>query len=342
MTKVVVATDAWHPQINGVVRTLENLASAASAFGASFRFLTPQNFRTIGLPIYPEIRLSLVGASTAGRLVEAEPFDFVHLATEGPLGLAVRLHCLRGGIPFTTSYHTNFPAYVAKRTRIPPRWTYALLRRFHNAGAATFVATRSIENDLRCRGFERLMLWSRGVDHDQFRQRPGACLGLPGPVFLYVGRLAIEKNLPAFLGLDLPGTKVVVGDGPARRALEVAYPHAIFLGRRSGNDLARVYAGADVFVFPSLTDTFGLVLLEAMSSGLPVAAFPVAGPHDVVGTSGAGVLDQDLRRACLSALEIPRWKARAHAETFRWRESARQFLDNLAASQKEEFRSITD
>ncbi len=333
MTKVLVATDAWHPQINGVVRSLEGLASAAREFGASFRFMTPEGFRTVGLPFYPEIRLALVGASTVGRQMEKERFDHVHLATEGPLGLAVRRHCLRERIPFTTSYHTNFPAYVAERTRIPKPWTYALLRRFHNAGTGVFVATDTLEHDLARRGFERLMRWSRGVDHRQFRRRPRFALGLAGPLFLYVGRLAVEKNLSAFLDLDLPGTKVVVGDGPARRGLEASFPDAVFLGHRSGDALASLYASADVFVFPSLTDTFGLVLLEAMSSGLPVAAFPVPGPRDVVGLSGAGVLDEDLQHACLAALEIPRWKPRAHAETFSWRDSARQFLDNLVAAQ---------
>ena len=329
-----MVTDTWHPQVNGVVRSLENLEMAALALGASFRFLTPSAFRTIGLPSYPEIRLALVCPSTVGRHVEAAAFDHVHLSTEGPLGLAVRRHCLREHIPFTTSYHTDFPAYVAKRTRLPKTWTYALLRRFHNAGTGTFVATGSLENELAGRGFKGLMRWSRGVDHLQFRQRPGSALGFPGPLFLYVGRLALEKNLPAFLDLELPGTKVVVGDGPARRELASRYPDAKFLGYQSGVALADLYAGADVFVFPSLTDTFGLVLLEAMASGLPVAAFPVAGPRDVVGTTGAGVLDPDLGRACLAALAVPRWKARARAEKFSWNDSARQFLANLTAADK--------
>ncbi len=335
MTKVLVATDAWYPQVNGVVRSLESLASAAREFGATFRFLTPEDFKTVGLPGYSEIRLVLAGPSSVGRRVEAEPFDHVHIATEGPLGFAVRRHCLRERIPFTTSYHTNFPAYVAARTWIPEHWTYALLRRFHNAGEGTFVATETLERDLTRRGFERLMRWSRGVNHHQFRSRPTVGIGVARPVFLSVGRLAIEKNLSAFLKLDLPGTKVVVGDGPARRGLEAAHPDAVFLGHLSGDALARVYGGSDVFVFPSLTDTFGLVLLEAMSSGLPVAAFPVPGPRDVVGASGAGVLDEDLKRACLDALDIPRWKPRAHAETFSWRDSARQFLDNIAVAQND-------
>jgi glycosyltransferase involved in cell wall biosynthesis len=231
--------------------------------------------------------------------------------------------------PFTTSYHTRFPEYIATRTRIPESVTYAFLRRFHNAGCGVMVSTASIADDLNKRGFQRLMHWSRGVDHRQFTPAKAEAFDLPRPIFLYAGRLAPEKNVEAFLELDLPGSKVVVGDGPSRRALQAAYPEAHFLGTKTGDALAVQYASADVFVFPSRTDTFGMVLIEALACGLPVAALPVPGPLDVIGTSGAGVLDFDLRAACLAALDIPREKARAHALTFTWANSARQFLDNI-------------
>jgi glycosyltransferase involved in cell wall biosynthesis len=235
-------------------------------------------------------------------------------------------------LPFTTSYHTRFPEYIATRTRIPESLTYAVLRRFHNAGDGIMVSTPTVARELEERGFMRLMRWSRGVDAVRFNPSKRASLDLPGPIFLYAGRLAPEKNLEAFLALDLPGTKVVVGEGPSSATLRRAYPDVHFLGVRKGEDLARVYASADVFVFPSRTDTFGMVLLEAMASGLPVAALPVPGPLDVVGASGAGVLDEDLRAACLAALEIPRARARAHAETFTWANATEQFLANVTAA----------
>jgi glycosyltransferase involved in cell wall biosynthesis len=330
MYRILVVTDAWHPQVNGVVRSLEELAAAALDLGASVQFLTPQGFRSFGLPTYPEIRLAVTTASRVGRRIEALSVNHIHIATEGPLGFAARRYCLRKNLCFTTSYHTKFPEYISARAFVPKRWIYRGLRRFHNAGSGIFVATETLAADLEARGFKKLMRWSRGVDHGLFRMRSTSVLDFPRPIFLSVGRLAVEKNLEAFLSLDLPGSKVLVGDGPERAALEKAYPQAHFLGSHTGGALAEIYSSADVFVFPSLTDTFGLVLLEAMSSGLPVAAFPVPGPLDVVGESGAGVLDKDLKSACLKALEIPRWKARAHAETFSWRASAEQFLTGLS------------
>jgi glycosyltransferase involved in cell wall biosynthesis len=296
--------------------------------------LTPEGFRTLGLPFYPEIRLAFATAGMVGRRIETAQVDHVHIATEGPLGFAARRYCLDRGRAFSTSYHTNFPDYISARLPIPKEWTYRLLRWFHNAGSGIMVSTARLEGKLADRGFERLMLWSRGVDHVRFRARPRSVLDHPRPIFLYVGRLAVEKNLEAFLDLDLAGTKVLVGDGPARAALESAYPEARFLGTRIGEALAETYASADVFVFPSLTDTFGMVLLEAMASGLPVAAYPVPGPLDLVGDSGAGVLDADLGRACRLALDIPRGRPRAHALNFGWKESARQFLDNVAVAEQ--------
>lgn len=327
--RLLIATDAWRPQINGVVRSLEYMAAEAPRFGAEAVLLTPERFRSVPMPTYPEIRLSLVGpGSVAGILDEIAP-THVHIATEGPIGLATRLTCSRQGRAFTTSYHTRFPEYVAARTGIPEAWSYRALRRFHRAARAMMVSTPSLERELAGRGFRNIMRWTRGVDTDLFRPRSERILDVAGPIFLYVGRVAVEKNLDAFLGLDLPGTKVVVGDGPSRSELARRYPEARFLGSLTGEDLARAYASADVFVFPSLTDTFGIVLIEALASGLPIAAFPVTGPLDVVGISGCGVLDADLRQAALAALAIPKDRCRAHGETFTWHESARQFFSNI-------------
>ncbi|MGA3339812.1 MAG: glycosyltransferase family 1 protein [Methylocella sp.] len=329
MTRILVATDAWKPQINGVVRSLESVARALYEFGAEIEFLTPQDFTTIPLPTDHEIRLALASCRSVEKRLDGAAIDHIHIATEGPIGFAARRYCLRMKRPFTTSYHTRFPEYIATRTRIPESVTYAFLRRFHNAGCGVMVSTASIADDLNKRGFQRLMHWSRGVDHRQFTPAKAEAFDLPRPIFLYAGRLAPEKNVEAFLELDLPGSKVLVGDGPSRRALQAAYPEAHFLGTKTGDALAVQYASADVFVFPSRTDTFGMVLIEALACGLPVAALPVPGPLDVIGTSGAGVLDFDLRAACLAALDIPREKARAHALTFTWANSARQFLDNI-------------
>ena len=341
MIRILVATDAWRPQVNGVVHSLEAMAKAAGALGAEVRFLTPDGFRSFPLPTYNEIRLALATPGAVRARVEAEhaaswPIDHIHIATEGPIGMATRRFCLRAGRVFTTSFHTRFPEYLAARTMLPARTTkgiaYAWLRRFHNAAAGVMVSTPSLERELRERGFGRLMTWSRGVDCDLFRPRETSVLDLPRPIFLNVGRIAVEKNIKAFLDLDLPGSKVLVGDGPARASLEKAHPEAHFLGLQKGEDLAAIYASADVFVFPSLTDTFGMVLLEAIACGTPVAAFPVPGPNDVIGGSTAGALDPDLRTACLRALALSRADARAHALTFTWRESARQFVDNVVGA----------
>jgi glycosyltransferase involved in cell wall biosynthesis len=327
--RVLIATDAWRPQINGVVRSLEHMAEEAPRFGAEVVFLTPERFRSFPMPTYPEIRLSLTRPGTITRILDEVKPTHVHIATEGPIGLAMRLACSRQGRAFTTSYHTRFPEYVAARTPIPESWSYRALLRFHRSARAMMVSTPSLERELTGRGFRNIMRWTRGVDTTLFRPRNERVLDAAAPVFLYVGRVAVEKNLEAFLGLDLPGTKVIVGDGPSRAELEVKYPAARFLGPLTGEDLARVYASADVFVFPSLTDTFGIVLLEALASGLPIAAFPVTGPMDVIGSSGCGVLKEDLREAALEALDISHDRCRAHGETFTWQESARQFFSNI-------------
>lgn len=331
--KILIVSDAWHPQVNGVVRTLAMTEAELTQMGHRVDILGPDRFRTVPLPSYPEIRIAVDAEWRMRRLLRDANPDALHIATEGPLGLAARNHCVRRGIGFTTAYHTRFPEYVRDRAPVPVALTYRLLRWFHAPAKSVMVATPSIESDLVARGFRNVRRWSRGVDTTLFRPRPeladGAFPDLPRPISLYVGRVAVEKNIEAFLSLDLPGTKLVVGGGPALAQLRTKYPEVRFAGPLLGEDLARAYAGADVFVFPSRTDTFGLVLLEAMASGLPVAAFPVAGPLDVVGSSGAGVLSEDLGAAVLEALAIPRGRARAHALRFSWRAAAQQFLDNL-------------
>ena len=301
--RILIATDAWHPQINGVVRTLAMTAAAAKPFGVDIRFLTPESFRTVALPGYPGIRVALPEPTRIAALIaEANP-DSIHIATEGPIGLLVRRYCRKHARPFTTSFHTRFPDYISARAPIPEAWIWAALRWFHSASRAVMAATPALADELRQRGFRNVVLWPRGVDIGLFHPRE-TDLRLPRPIFLSVGRIAVEKNLDAFLSLDLPGTKVVVGDGPARATLERTYPDAVFLGAQAGEQLAATYAAADVFVFPSRTDTFGLVLLEALASGVPVAAFPAAGPRDVIGDTPVGVLDEDLRSASLAALKI--------------------------------------
>src|SRR5262249_12524367 len=281
--RILLVTDAWRPQVNGVVRTLERLAENLPAVGAEAEFLTPQGFRSVPLPTYPDIRLALTTPWEIGKRMAAAHDDHVHIVTEGPLGTLARRVQLKEGKPFTTSYHTRFPEYLRARMPVPEALTYAWLRRFHNAAAATLVATPSLAAELAAKGFTKLRPWTRGVDTELFNPVRRDDLGLPKPIFLYVGRVAVEKNIGAFLGLDLPGSKVVVGDGPAMAQLKARHPDAHFLGEHIGLDLARIYASSDVFVFPSRTDTFGIVLLEALASGLPVAAYPVTGRVDIVG-----------------------------------------------------------
>jgi glycosyltransferase involved in cell wall biosynthesis len=326
--RILIATDAWHPQVNGVVRTLTMMADAARKLGADVSFLTPQSFRTVALPSYPDLRVALPSpARIAQLIVEAKP-DNIHIATEGPIGFLVRRYCRQRGIPFTTSFHTRFPEYVSARAPIPESWVWAMLRRFHARSGAVMAATPALATELRGRGFRNVVLWPRGVDATLFRPRQ-TDLGVARPVFLSVGRVAVEKNLEAFLALDLPGTKVVVGDGPARGELEKRFPDAKFVGARHGEALAEAYAAGDVFVFPSKTDTFGLVLLEALASGVPVAAFPVSGPLDVIGDAPVGSLDNDLRQACLTALTASREACREFALKQSWDVSARAFVDNV-------------
>lgn len=326
--RVLIATDAWHPQVNGVVRTLTSLQGSARGLGADIAFLSPEGFPAVPLPTYPGLRLALPGRREIARRIEAARPEAIHVATEGPIGLAARGYCLRNRLPFTTSFHTRFPEYVAARFRVPVSWSYLALRRFHSAARVTMASTASLMTELRGRGFRKLGLWSRGVDTDLFRPEP-ASLDLPRPIFLNAGRIAVEKNLEAFLSLDLPGSKVVIGEGPQEAELRRRFPAVHFLGPRHGRDLASLIAAADVFVFPSRTDTYGLVQLEALACGVPLAAFPVAGPRDVIGDSPVGVLDEDLRTACLAALTLSRESCRAFALGRSWERSTRQFLRNV-------------
>ena len=327
--KILIVTDAWTPQINGVVRTLQMTVRELRALGHRVELLSPDQFHSMACPGYAEIRLALASRRTVRRRMLALAPDALHVATEGPLGIHARAVAIEQGWPFTTAYHTRFPEYLRARLPIPLSVSYAFLRRFHDAGTATLAATPAIVDDLRAHGFAAPRAWSRGVDTALFnpdgpREPRGAA-----PVFLHVGRIAVEKQVDEFLKLDLPGEKWVVGDGPERPRLQSTYPEARWFGALQGEALARVFRSADVKVFTSVTDTFGLVLVEAMASGTPVAAFPVAGPIDVVGRSGGGVLDADLRRACLAALALPREGARAHAMGFSWAAATRQFVDAL-------------
>ena len=336
--RIVIVSDAAPPQVNGVVRTLQQLTQNLTAMGHEVTFITPDMFRTVPLPTYKEIRLALFpGAKIARMIRDANP-NAIHIATEGPLGLAARSFCLRKKIPFSTSFHTRFAEYLNARTGIPLSWGYAFLRRFHAKSTALMVATPSLQKELKERGFGDPVIWSRGVDTERYRPRPDFAdahpKGLARPVWLNVGRIAVEKNIEAFLDLDLPGSKMVVGEGPRLDYLKKKYPEAHFTGPLFGEELAEAYAGADVFVFPSRTDTFGLVLIEAMAAGTPVAGYPVQGPGDVLafGAGGmkAGALDEDLKTACMAALRLSRDDARAYAMTFAWDACAKQFISNLA------------
>jgi glycosyltransferase involved in cell wall biosynthesis len=326
--KVLVATDAWRPQVNGVVRTLGSLARAAAKLGVEIDFLTPEGFWTFSVPTYPGLRLALPRRKRVADRIETARPDAIHLATEGPIGHAVRAHCIRRGRPFTTSYTTRFPEYISARSPIPQQWIYNALRRFHGAAAVTMVATPSLMSELSERGFANLGMWTRGVDVELFRPDRAIDLDFPRPIFMSVGRVAVEKNLPAFLALDLPGTKVVIGAGPQEAELKRRFPVAKFLGQLDNGILAAHLAAADVFVFPSLTDTFGVVQLEALASGVPVAAYPVTGPRDVIGDNPIGVLNEDLRTACMQALWISRESCREFALRYSWENSARQFIEH--------------
>jgi glycosyltransferase involved in cell wall biosynthesis len=332
--KILIVTDAWKPQVNGVVRTMEVLGEDLALLGHAVRYATPEGRFTVPMPTYPEIRLALFPRAMLEREIRDFAPDAVHIATEGTLGLSARAICIKYRIAFSTSFHTRFPEYVKARfPLVPLGLIYRWLRWFHGPATTMMVATESLRREMAAHGFHHLRIWSRGVDVAHFRPIPDARLPFEGPIWLYVGRVAVEKNIEAFLALDLPGTKLVVGDGPARGALAEKYPAVQFLGALTGEALVRVYAASTVFVFPSRTDTFGLVLLEAMACGIPVAAYPVPGPLDVVGQAPVGALDPDLRVACLRALEIARNPGhptpREFALGYSWRACTLQFLQNI-------------
>ena len=330
--RIAIVSDAWLPQVNGVVRTLDVVYRELLDMGHAVEVIGPDRFRTWPCPTYPEIRLALLPARRLARLLGAFAPEAIHIATEGPLGHAARRFCLRHGLPFTTAYRTRFPQYVRARLLFPTSWTYALLRCFHAPSAAVMVATDSIATELMAHGFRNIRPWTRGVDLALFHPRPpGATTqDRDRPIWLYAGRIAIEKNIQAFLDLDLPGRKWVAGSGPLLPKLVAHHPDVRFFGHRRDEELAALYRTADVFVFPSRTDTFGLVLLEALASGLPVAAYPVPGPRDVIGDAPVGAMHDDLRQAALRALDVDRAACRAHALRFSWRRTTEMLLANLA------------
>lgn len=328
--RIAIVSDAWRPQINGVVRTIETIVRLLQAEGHEVEVFGPDRFRTLPCPTYPEIRLSLFPSARLSHMLKLFAPDAIHLVTEGPLGWAARAFCLKRNIPFTTAYHTRFPEYVRARVLIPIGWSYAFVRRFHAPSAAVLVVSPAIRAELTARGFKNLAPWSRGVDIAAFHPREREeHKGDARPIWLYAGRVAIEKNIKAFLDLELPGTQWVVGGGPQFKELRKKYPKARFFGPVDTEELSYRYSQADCFVFPSLTDTFGLVMVEALASGVPVAGFPVPGPLDVVTVPGVGAVDKDLRTACLKAIDSDPAACRAHAESFSWAECARQFRDTL-------------
>ncbi|MBV8970781.1 MAG: glycosyltransferase family 1 protein [Sphingomonadaceae bacterium] len=341
--RLTLVSDAWTPQVNGVVRTLTTTVAHLEARGHVVQTITPDKFLSVPMPTYAEIRLALTTPYRVGAMIAGFRPEAVHIATEGPLGWLARGWCRKRGVPFTTSFHTRFPDYVAARTGIAPAYFWRVLARFHADARNILVATPRLAAELAEHGLTRTRLWSRGVDLALFRpglEPPAAYAGLPRPILLSVGRVAVEKNIEAFLSADLPGSKVVVGDGPALAAMKARFPGARFLGALAGVELARAYSGADAFVFPSLTDTFGLVMIEALASGLPVAGFPVAGPLDIVGADGrgtvpgwtapVGAVDTDLARAVAAALAADPTDCAAYAHHFRWEACVDQFLAGLA------------
>ncbi len=327
--RIAIVSDAWYPQTNGVVTTLTHTIECLRAAGHTVEVLGPDSFATVPCPSYPEIRVALWPWRRVAALIEQFVPDRIHIATEGPLGLAARAYCVRRAIPFTTSYHTQYPEYVRARYPIPLEAGYAYMRWFHGAAVRTLVTTPTMRQQLEARGLTNLTLWTRGVDLMQFRPRGKDYFDLPRPIMLFAGRVAIEKNLDAFLSLRLSGSKVVVGDGPQLHTLKQRHQTVVFTGYKFGDELVRAIAAADVFVFPSVTDTFGLVMLEAMACGVPVAAFPAAAPRHVVEPGVSGAINADLSVAIRAALALSPTICRRYAERFTWSRSARQFADAL-------------
>ena len=329
--KIMIVSDAWLPQTNGVVTTLSQTRASLERFGHTVRMVTPDLFRTLPCPTYPEIRVAVFPSRKMAKIIAAFQPDALHIATEGPLGLAARRYCVARRLRFTTSYHTQFPQYLRARWPIPEALSYRALRWFHGAAHSCMVSTPTVHAQLAERGFTNVVRWRRGVDTVLFRPRSKEFLTLPRPIAAYVGRVAVEKNVGAFLGMPWAGSKIVIGDGPERARLESEFRHVTFAGYRFGEDLATHLAAADVLVFPSRTDTFGLVNLEAMACGVPVAAYPVPGPIDVIQDGLTGALDEDLAAAAVRALSIDPAGCRRRAEQSGWDVSSREFEGNLVA-----------
>ncbi len=329
--KIAIATDAWTPQINGVVTTLQKIGEELTTFGNEVKYITPEGFSTFSCPSYPSIKLALWPKAKVASILDTFEPDSIHIATEGPLGHAARSYCLKNNFKFTTSFHTQFPEYLRLRAPIPVSWSYAYLRRFHDQAIRTMVPTPSQQQRLLERDFSNIVVWTRGVDTELFMHREKDFIDAPRPVSMYMGRVAVEKNIEAFLKLNLPGTKYVVGDGPDLEMLKTKYPAVRFTGFKHGVELAKYLAASDVFVFPSLTDTYGLVMLEAMACGIPVAAFPVTGPIDVVIQGETGVLDNDLKKAVLHALELKPDDCIEFAKRNSWRNCAEMFYSYLTS-----------
>ena len=329
--RIAIVTDAWEPQVNGVVRTLQSVRDVLERHGHRVLIISPDQFYSLPMPTYPEIRLAITRVKSVGAMIEEFGPHAIHLATEGPLCVAARRWCLRNERPFTTAYHTQFPDYVSARSGVPAEWIWRYIRWFHSPSYGILASTPSIRQSLVDHGLDQVVHWGRGVNLSLYR--PGlaphpAIAAFEGPIQLYVGRVAVEKNLEAFLKTSHPGTKVIVGDGPSRASLEAAYPDAKFMGPMFGEELASAYAAADVFVFPSKTDTFGLVMIEALACGVPVAGYPVTGPIDVL-TPETGAMDADLTKAIGVALTRDREACAAYGRSFTWEASARQFLNAL-------------
>jgi glycosyltransferase involved in cell wall biosynthesis len=328
--RIAIVTDAWFPHVSGVATTIDATRKELERTGHTVLVIGPRDFKfTVPTPGYPEIKLAFFADRALGKMLDEFKPDAIHIAVEGPLGMAARSYCLKRKIRFSTAYHTRFPEYVHVRTGIPESWTYAFLKWFHGAGVHIMVSNDILKKELESHGFKKVVFWSRGVDNEMFNPEDPMKLPEEHPIFMYMGRVAIEKNIEAFLKLDLPGTKYVVGDGPARPSLERKYPKAVFTGYKFGRELARYVAGADVFVFPSVTDTFGLVMLEANACGVPVAAVHSQAANTVVKEGVNGVVSDDLKEACLKALKLSREKAREVALSMGWKEPTEQFVNNL-------------
>ena len=325
---IIIATDAWSPQVNGVVRSYQHLIDELIN-EHKITLITPNEFYTFPLPLYPEIRISVLTSRSIGKRIETLNPDAIHIATEGTIGLATRNYCIKTNRNFTTAYHTRFPEYLNELIHVPLSVGYAICKWFHSPATNMMVSTESLAKELEKKGFNNASIFPKGVNSELFKNYKTKPINYKRPIFLYVGRISKEKNIEAFLDLDLPGTKLVVGDGPIRKSLQNKFPDVKFLGYKFGADLALAYTNADVFVFPSLTDTFGIVMLEALACGTPIAAYPVRGPKEVIGDSEVGVLSRDLKQACLDAMNIKGDICKKHAKKFSWKKSAESFLKNL-------------